>query len=288
MVNKIEVKNRLIEAADNLKKKYPWLTKSMLVAQVLLESGWLKHSPGNNCLGIKWTSKYPESRRQWLDTKEEINGKLVWVKAPFVIFDSIEQCIEEGYIRILLLNRYKETREAENFWESCIAVKRNGYATSSVYANSLHSMIIREKLYMIDWTKNPNDNITDNFKWEEIYSSVRLGLITYKRIIEPPKRLQENCINLAKELQKIRTYTGMAMVINSWYRIPEYNGLVGGVSNSQHLLCKAADVRNIRNYPAYKLEPFIKEKTNITGLGIGRTYNHFDIKDVNYFRKWYY
>lgn len=39
-----------------------------ICAQAILESGWLKHAPGNNCFGIK--SYAGEQGRQLLDTKE--------------------------------------------------------------------------------------------------------------------------------------------------------------------------------------------------------------------------
>ena len=113
-MNKKQVIDRLTPIINNLAIRHNWLEgkKSMALAQIIIESGWLRHSPGNNCLGIKWTSKYPESKKQMLWTKEWINGKYISVKAPFVKFESIEECIEEGYVRILNLNRYKETRDS--------------------------------------------------------------------------------------------------------------------------------------------------------------------------------
>lgn len=46
----------------------------------------------------------------------------------------------------------------------------------------------------------------------------------------------------AFKLEKVRTLLGnVAIHINSWYRSPEVNRAVGGVSNSQHLTGEAID-----------------------------------------------
>lgn len=52
-----------------------------------------------------------------------------------------------------------------------------------------------------------------------------------------------NMIALARELQKARDQIGRPFIINSWYRPPAINQAVGGVSNSQHLYGKAADIQ---------------------------------------------
>jgi len=106
--------NKLKPIIDSLARKNRWIVgkKSLVMAQIIIESGWLRHVNNGNCLGIKWTSKYPESRKQMLWTYEWVNSKYVKVQAPFMTYESIEECLEDGYIKVLSLNRYKDTRES--------------------------------------------------------------------------------------------------------------------------------------------------------------------------------
>lgn len=58
---------------------------------------------------------------------------------------------------------------------------------------------------------------------------------------------RDNIINLCygvnNILEPLRDYLGKPIIINSAYRSPSVNKAVGGVSNSQHLLGCAADIR---------------------------------------------
>ena len=54
---------------------------------------------------------------------------------------------------------------------------------------------------------------------------------------------EKNILALAKELDKIRADWGSSVIVNSWYRPPAVNRAAGGVSNSQHLYGRAADIR---------------------------------------------
>jgi uncharacterized protein YcbK (DUF882 family) len=59
---------------------------------------------------------------------------------------------------------------------------------------------------------------------------------------EMPADVLSNVIKLAGELQKLRDHLGVPIHINSGYRSPAHNERIGGVSNSQHLFGKAADI----------------------------------------------
>lgn len=48
--------------------------------------------------------------------------------------------------------------------------------------------------------------------------------------------------NLINVLERLRELAGFPLVISSGCRCPEHNAEVGGVSNSQHVFGKAADV----------------------------------------------
>jgi len=289
-MNKIEVINKLKPIIDNLAIKHNWLIgkKSMAMAQIICESGWLKSAPKNNCLGIKYTKKYPESRKQMLWTKEWLNGKYISVLAPFLTFESIEQCIEEGYIRILKLARYKETRDSIDWWDATNFIRLNGYATSPTYTNTLRNLILRHKLYTIDWFHNYNDELTENFIWGETFSNIRFKGKTYRRIIEPPKIYWIDTVDLVVEIQKGRDYIGKSFVVNRWYSIDSYNSYIGGVPNSQHKISNAADIANPRGYTSYLFYRIIDRLTDCTGFGIGRRYCHFDRKKNVKRRIWYY
>lgn len=52
-----------------------------------------------------------------------------------------------------------------------------------------------------------------------------------------------NIIALARQLQRARNEINRPFFVNSWYRPPAINASVGGVSNSQHLYGKAADIQ---------------------------------------------
>lgn len=292
-MNKQEVINKLKLIAINLRDKNKWLSSklSLLMAQIIIESNWLKSTPKNNCLGIKWTSKYPESRKQMLLTKEWINGKYISILAPFLTFESIEQCIEEGYIRILSLDRYKETRDCVDWWDATNLIRINGYATSPSYTNTLRNLILKEKLYSIDWYHDFNDKISDNFRWGETFSNVRFNGKTYRRVIEAPKPMWIAIVDLVIELQNGRDFIGSPLIVTNnggWYRIAEYNYQIGGVKESQHLYANGVDLYTPFGFTVFEFYKIMREKTNCTGFGIGKNFLHLDRKKNVLIRVWYY
>lgn len=98
-----------------------------------------------------------------------------------------------------------------------------------------------------------------------------------------PLEVYENVIKLAGELQKLRTYVGRPIRINSAYRCPNYNdNVVKGAKNSQHKLGKASDIVIESLKPA---EVFIIIEDLIDmgemlqgGLGLYDTFVHYDIR----------
>lgn len=88
--------------------------------------------------------------------------------------------------------------------------------------------------------------ISENFMYHEFFVSEtaeKHGLINY-----PPKEeeqlIKNNIILLTVNLlQPLRTLDGRAIVIDSGYRTPELNVLVGGVKNSQHKKALAVDIK---------------------------------------------
>ncbi len=97
----------------------------------------------------------------------------------------------------------------------------------------------------------------------------------------PPDVLQ-NIQELAENLQIVRDYLGEPIHISSGYRSPSHNAAVGGVSDSQHLLGKAADI-SMKNYTAKNLAVIFERLTNNGnikqgGVGLYNGFVHYDIR----------
>tara|TARA_R110000764_G_scaffold73003_1_gene149237 strand:- start:69 stop:464 length:396 start_codon:yes stop_codon:yes gene_type:complete len=90
---------------------------------------------------------------------------------------------------------------------------------------------------------------------------------------------------LAEELQVIRDHFKAPIQINSAYRCPSHNKAIGGVSNSQHILGKAADIV-IKGYRpdevADELEVMLEDEClfpfHLGGIGRYNTFTHIDIR----------
>lgn len=59
-----------------------------------------------------------------------------------------------------------------------------------------------------------------------------------------PPELEANLLDLLFKLNQLRAIWKKPMIVNSGYRNPVKNKQVGGVPNSAHLYCQAADIRD--------------------------------------------
>ena len=118
--------------------------------------------------------------------------------------------------------------------------------------------------------------ISKNFFYHEFYCQGK----------EPPGIYKDNIINIATELQKLRSLLNKPIRVNSGWRCAAHNKLMGGASNSQHLIGKAADCRII-GFPNNEVGYFACRYTNCNGIGIGLSYTHLDIRDGN-LTIWFY
>jgi flagellar protein FlgJ len=116
------------------------ISKDLLLAQVALETGWGKHTPGFNMGGIKPGSSW-KGKTQVLTTKEFENGKYVVKPQTFRAYDSPEEGFK-GYIDFLLTQkRYKGLQGITDPNQAAEFMGKSGYATDPNYTSSLKNVI---------------------------------------------------------------------------------------------------------------------------------------------------
>lgn len=81
-------------------------------------------------------------------------------------------------------------------------------------------------------------------------------------------------------LQKIRTYFGKPVTINSAYRTPTYNKKVGGATYSQHIYGTAADIKVSGVSPKTVAKYAETLLGNKGGIGIYSTFTHVDVRET--------
>ena len=254
---------------------------SLFLSQVCKESGFGKHIFYNNMLGIKCHDSKAYAGCRIGKTGEVINGILnPKMRLSFQCYNDIGECAED-YNRIMSLKRYAPVRNSKCYQEATYWIKKCGYATGTNYDTSLRDdYIIPFKLYNYDYRKPYESNLTENFSYSECFSSTIAGKEYFKRAVEPPLEFDTNIIKVAIELQKLRTYYNIPIIVNSWYRTPEYNKTLKDSSkNSMHLKGLAVDVRVPRGVSVYSFFKTATEITNFRGFGIGSNYLHCDLRN---------
>lgn len=132
---------------------------------------------------------------------------------------------------------------------------------------------------MVDWN-NPKDKVSKFFTVGEVTQND-------KRRIPKSKAVQESIVRLAKELDKVREAYGKPIGVTSWYRPPDVNREVGGVSNSQHIQGSAADVYPIGgdiNHFQKWVDSFWGDKA--VGYGAKKGFVHLDLRTGR--KRWNY
>jgi len=99
----------------------------------------------------------------------------------------------------------------------------------------------------------------------------------------PPEFL-DNVAEVAKNLQVLRDELDFPVTINSGYRSPAYNKEIGGVSNSQHLQAKAADIvcSKYTVEQLYKTVIRLIEEGKMRDGGVGRYDTFVQQVNINY------
>lgn len=114
-----------------------------------------------------------------------------------------------------------------------------------------------------------------------------------KDVLYPTEWISLRLVPLCRQLEVIRTALGdKAIHINSGYRDPNYNALIGGARLSQHMAGRAADITVTGVEPQQVhdtiLELVIKKTIVIGGLGYyepgahGNGFVHVDIRDCEF------
>ena len=98
----------------------------------------------------------------------------------------------------------------------------------------------------------------------------------------PNLKMLETAIKLIDILSWLREEEVTAPVlVNSWYRDPDYNQAIGGVITSMHITCGAADVVKI-GYKPNEVADMLERHPQSHLFGIGRyeTFTHIDIRGM--------
>jgi len=103
-----------------------------------------------------------------------------------------------------------------------------------------------------------------------------------------PLNFRKNIEHLANQLELMRSFCDLPIIISSGYRSIEQNKLVGGATKSQHLLGKAADFHVVGIHPSaiFLAFKFAMDNGVITPGGL-KAYDHFVHYDTRgYFKTW--
>jgi uncharacterized protein YcbK (DUF882 family) len=117
--------------------------------------------------------------------------------------------------------------------------------------------------------------ITNNFSLEEFKC---------KDGGDIPNSALSNIVELARNLEILRSSINKPIAITSGYRSPKYNAKIGGVKNSQHVKGTASDIQIKGMTPkevALVIEGLIESgKMKQGGIGVYPNFTHYDIRGV--------
>jgi hypothetical protein len=120
-----------------------------------------------------------------------------------------------------------------------------------------------------------------NFTWgEATKNGTRIPQQTkFDGTIIAGAQISSNIIKLARELDRVRKKLGDRPIsVTSWYRDPATNKRIGGVSNSQHLLGWAADIK-VQGIEPCRVAKLLADEWK-GGLGDSDTFTHLDLRHL--------
>lgn len=135
--------------------------------------------------------------------------------------------------------------------------------------------------------------LTKNFSVDEFIYSKFFNDLHQKRVVfdfYDNKELLYSLQKLASQLQVLRNYLNAPININISYRPKWYELSKGRSGNSQHTLCKAADI-TVKGYTpkeVYNTIELLIDKGLMLqgGLGSYKTFTHYDIGFNGRKRRW--
>ncbi|MCM1992785.1 glycoside hydrolase family 73 protein [Oceanirhabdus seepicola] len=135
MCFKSKVISLLLPYAKKIDEKYS-LLPSVTIAQVILETGWLKYCKGNNLFGIKRTRKSGFEYEE-LQTYEWINGVKTPMMCLFRKYNSYEDSFDDYAELLSKASRYIPVINSKDYYEGCHNLYTCGYCTDPDYPNKL-------------------------------------------------------------------------------------------------------------------------------------------------------
>lgn len=141
-----EAIRQIAEAAVESERR-TGLPAELTAAQCILESGWLSHSPGNNCFGIKFASRHKDS--QLLLTTEYRNGTPVKEFHRFAKFATLGDCFADHAQLITTKVAYAKPWAQYQLDRDLTALIKGiapKYATDPNYASKVLAMVQRSDL----------------------------------------------------------------------------------------------------------------------------------------------
>ena len=141
-----------MSSKDFIQQFYPYAKDSETVsgvpalvtlAQAALESGWGKHTPGNNFFGIK--AYQGEQGEQILTTKEFVHGSMQTQQLAFATFATAKDCFDK-HSKLLRTNfapAFKYVGQPISFIISVQTDCGHKYATDPNYIKLITQLIIQ-------------------------------------------------------------------------------------------------------------------------------------------------
>lgn len=122
---------------------------AVTIAQWSIESGWGRHMPtgSNNPFGIKAVGDQPYVTAR---TREEVNGRSVYIDAHFRKFDSMSQAFDEHGRLLAQGSAYAQARTHLTDPDAYADALTHHYATDSQYGATLKSQMRAYDLYRFD------------------------------------------------------------------------------------------------------------------------------------------
>lgn len=221
---------------------------------------------------------------------------------PLVLVRELQSVLKEGNFYSGNINGYLDE-------ELFIAFKRFKERSYLEYPDVLGASTVTALLELVDEAKHPTP---EDIKAEKVFSSkgkffkLPGGEVVYcdqpiygcKNFlwgeatkngtrIPSDNQIVQNIIKLAQYLELVRAlFQNRVIIIYSWHRPPDINRLVGGVSNSRHILGDAGDIGIQGISPPEVYSRLNNWHGARGGLGNSNAFTHIDLR--GYCARWKY